>query len=216
MVALTRPMTCREGGGDSVRAMAADREASTSAVLTLPNVLSFARIATIPFLVWAVIHHGTERIGLLAFAVVASTDWVDGYVARRTSSVSDLGTLLDPVADRLLMVSLLVALVVRRAFPPWAALLIAARDVALLAVGAVVLARRRVRIDVRPIGKAATAALMLGVPLVAWGNLGLWLADAARPVGWTAFGIGIVLSYSAAAMYAADLRRALASAGGPP
>ena len=212
MVALTRSLISPQGRGDSVRAMAADREASTSAVLTVPNILSFARIATIPFLVWAVVHHGTERVGLLAFAIVASTDWVDGYIARRTASVSDLGKLLDPVADRLLVVSLLVALVVRHAFPVWAALLIGVRDVALLVVGAVVLARRRVRIDVRPIGKAATAALMLGVPLVAWGNLRLWLAGAARPVGWAAFGIGIALSYTAAAMYAADLRRALASA----
>ena len=191
--------------------MGSDREASTSAVLTIPNVLSFARIATIPFLVWAVVHHGTERTGLLAFAVVASTDWVDGYVARRTGSVSALGKLLDPVADRLLIVSLLVALVVRGVFPTWAAALIAVRDVSLLVVGAVVLARRGVRIDVRRIGKAASAALMLGVPLVAWANLDLWLADAARVIGWVAFAVGIVLSYVAAALYAADLRRALAS-----
>jgi cardiolipin synthase len=191
--------------------MTVDREASTSAVLTIPNVLSFARIATIPALVWAIVHRGTEEAGLLGFAVVASTDWVDGYVARRTGSTSDLGKLLDPVADRLVIVSVLVALVVRGAFPLWAAALIAVRDLTLLVAGGAVLARRGVRIDVRRVGKAATAALMLGVPLVAWGALDLWLAPAATAVGWASFAVGIVLSYAAAAWYTADLRRALAA-----
>jgi cardiolipin synthase (CMP-forming) len=211
MVALTDPIICPRSAGGTVRAMAVDREASTSAVLTIPNVLSFARIATIPALVWAIVHRGTEEVGLLGFAVVASTDWVDGYIARRTRSVSDLGKLLDPVADRLVIVSVLVALVVRGVFPLWAATLIAVRDLALLAVGAVALARRGVRIDVRVVGKAATAALMLGVPLIAWGALDLWLATAATVVGWTSFAVGIVLSYAAAAWYAADLRHALAA-----
>jgi cardiolipin synthase (CMP-forming) len=191
--------------------MAGDREASTSAVLTIPNILSFARIATIPVLVWAIVHRGTEEAGLLGFAIVASTDWVDGYIARRTGSVSELGKVLDPVADRLVIVAVLVALVVRGAFPVWAASLIVVRDVALLVVGAFVLARHGVRIDVRRIGKAATAALMLGVPLIAWGAFDLWLAPVATAVGWTSFAIGIVLSYWAAARYAVDLRHALAA-----
>jgi cardiolipin synthase (CMP-forming) len=194
--------------------MAGDREASTSAVLTIPNVLSFARIATIPVLVWAIVHHGTEEAGLLGFAVVASTDWVDGYIARRTGTVSELGKVLDPVADRLVIVAVLVALVVRGAFPPWAAALIVVRDAALLLVGAFVFARRGVRIDVRRIGKAATAALMLGVPLIAWGALDLWLGPVATAVGWTSFAVGIVLSYSAAAWYAVDLRHALTTSAG--
>jgi cardiolipin synthase len=194
--------------------MAGDREASTSAVLTIPNILSFARIATIPVLVWAIVHRGTEEAGLLGFAVVASTDWVDGYLARRTGSVSELGKVLDPVADRLVIVAVIVALVARGAFPLWAASLIVARDVALLVVGAFVLARRGVRIDVRRIGKEATAALMLGVPLIAWGAFDLWLGPVTTAVGWTSFAIGIVLSYSAAAWYAVDLRRALAARAG--
>jgi cardiolipin synthase (CMP-forming) len=184
--------------------MAGDREASTSAVLTIPNILSFARIATIPVLVWAIVHRGTEGAGLLGFAVVASTDWVDGYLARRTGSVSELGKVLDPVADRLVIVAVIVALVARGAFPLWAASLIVA----------FVLARRGVRIDVRRIGKEATAALMLGVPLIAWGAFDLWLGPVTTAVGWTSFAIGIVLSYSAAAWYAVDLRRALAARAG--
>lgn len=193
--------------------MAADREASTSAVLTIPNVLSFLRIATIPGIVWAIVHRGTEAAGLLAFAVVASTDWVDGYVARRTGRVSELGKILDPVADRLVIVAVLVALVVRGAFPGWAAAVIVARDVALLLVGAWALAARGIRIDVRTIGKAATLALMLAVPSIAWGSLDLWLAPVASVLGWIALAIGIVLSYTAAVWYATDLRRVLSAPG---
>lgn len=193
--------------------MPADREASTSAVLTIPNILSFVRIATIPAIVWAIVHRGTEAAGLLGFAVVAATDWVDGFVARRTGRVSELGKILDPVADRLVIVAVLVALVLRDAFPAWAAALIVVRDLALLVVGAWALASRGARIDVRTVGKAATLALMFAVPSVAWGAFDLWLGSVASVAGWTAFAIGIVLSYGAAVLYAADLRRALSRRG---
>lgn len=193
--------------------MPADREASTSAVLTIPNILSFVRIATIPAIVWAIVHRGTEAAGLLGFAVVAATDWVDGFVARRTGRVSELGKILDPVADRLVIVAVLVALVLRDAFPAWAAALIVVRDLALLVVGAWALASRGARIDVRAVGKAATLALMFAVPSVAWGSFDLWLGSVASVAGWTAFAIGIVLSYGAAVLYAADLRRALTRRG---
>jgi cardiolipin synthase len=198
--------------------MPADRNPSTGrgrapsrrSILTVPNALSFARIVAIPFVVAALLHHGTEAAGLLAFGVLASTDWIDGYVARRTGTVTELGKILDPVADRLVVISVLVALVVRDAFPLWAAALVVARDLALLLAGALVLSRG-IRIDVRPIGKAATLLLMTGIPLVAWGAFGLWLADAATLVGWVCYAVGIVLSYLAAARYALDLRDALRS-----
>lgn len=189
--------------------MPADREASTSAVLTIPNVLSFVRIATIPLIVWAIVHEGTEAVGILVFAVVASTDWVDGYIARRTDSVTELGKILDPVADRLVIVAVLIALVVRHAFPVWAAALIGVRDVVLLLIGGWVLARRGVRIDVRTIGKVATLLLMIAVPFIAWGSFDLWLGSVVSSLGWVAFVVGITLSYTAAARYALDLRGAL-------
>jgi cardiolipin synthase len=189
--------------------MPPQRQASTSAVLTIPNALSFARIATIPAIVWALVHRGTEAAGLVAFGVIASTDWIDGYVARRTHRVSELGKLLDPLADRLAIVAVLVALVVRDAFPLLAAALIVVRDLALVLVGAVALATRDIRIEVRTIGKAATLTLMVAVPSIAWGAFDLWPATAATIFGWIGFAVGIVLSYAAAGRYAIDLRRAL-------
>ena len=81
-------------------------------------------------------------------------------------------------------------------------------------VGGVVLARRRLRIDVRWIGKVATFSLMVAIPTVAWGTVGLWPAAAALAIGWLSYAVGIVEYYAAAAVYASDLRSALADRDG--
>ena len=180
-------------------------------MFTIPNLLSFARILLIPVFVTLIVHHPTTTAGVLLFGAVAATDWVDGWIARRTGQVSELGKILDPTADRLAIAAGLIALVVRGAFPLWAALLILVRDAAILVAGMFLLAGKRVRIDVRFIGKSATFALMCAVPWISWGNLGLPLAEAALVAGWTAFALGIAESYAAAAVYAGDIHRALAN-----
>jgi cardiolipin synthase len=95
-------------------------------------------------------------------------------------------------------------------FPLWAALLILVRDAAILIAGAAVLAKGRIRFEVRFIGKVATFTLMMAIPSIAWGNLGLPLAEAALVAGWSTFAVGIVEYYVAAAAYVGDIRRALA------
>jgi cardiolipin synthase (CMP-forming) len=192
-----------EGGG----------ERSSSAIATIPNAISAMRILLIPLFVWLILREGTEAAGIVLFAAVAATDWVDGTIARRTGRVSELGKILDPVADRLAIAAGLVALVIADLFPPWAALLILVRDAAVLAGGAFALARRRIRIDVRFIGKVATFGLMVAVPSISWGRLDLALAPTATALGWIIFAVSIVEYYLAAAMYAGDLRRALAGGG---
>jgi cardiolipin synthase (CMP-forming) len=187
-------------------------EGSLDRIATIPNLISFVRILFIPVFVLLLLHHGTEAAGLLLLGAVVSTDWIDGYIARRTGSVSNLGKLLDPVADRLAIAAALVTLVVRHAFPLWAALLVLVRDGLILLVGSILLVRRGVRIDVRWIGKRATFALMCGFPLIAWGNFGLWLHQVVLPVGWTLYLIGVVLYYVAAALYAVDMARAIKAA----
>ena len=106
--------------------------AQTDRVLTIPNVISFLRIALIPVFVALIVDPDTRRAGLVVFVVVVATDWVDGALARATGQVSDLGKVLDPVADRLAIAAGLIALVVADAFPLWAALLILVRDVTVL------------------------------------------------------------------------------------
>jgi len=182
-------------------------------IATVPNLLSAIRIALIPLFVALILHHGTEEAGLLLLGFTLATDWVDGALARRTGQVSNLGKILDPVADRLAIAAGLIAVIVRGAFPLWAAVLILARDAIVLIGGAVVAARWRIRIDVRWIGKAGTFGLMCAVPGISWSRLGLPAEAVFGTLGWIGFWGGIVLYYGAAAVYAADVRSAVRAAG---
>jgi cardiolipin synthase len=182
--------------------------AQTDRVLTIPNVISFLRIALIPVFVALIVDPDTRRAGLVLFAVVVATDWVDGALARATGQVSDLGKVLDPVADRLAIAAGLIALVVADAFPLWAALLILVRDVTVLIAGLVLLSTRRARIEVRHLGKVATFSLMAAIACIAWGSLGYPLAPAALACGWAFYAVGIVEYYVATVLYVGDLRRA--------
>ena len=152
-------------------------------------------------------------MGDLLFAVIVSTDWIDGYVARRTGQVSELGRILDPVADRLAIAAGLLTFAISGIFPFWAALLILLRDVAVLLGGAVVLWGRDIRVEVRWIGKIATASLMVAITWIAWGNAGGPFGEVLLVGGWLAFVVGIVEYYIAAGLYAIDVRDALAARG---
>ena len=182
--------------------------AGSDRVLTIPNLISSLRIALIPAFVVLIVDPDTRRAGLVLFVVVVATDWIDGALARATGQVSDLGKVLDPVADRLAIAAGLIALVVVDAFPLWAALLILVRDVAVLIAGLVLLAKRRARIEVRYLGKVATFALMTAITCIAWGSLGYPLAPAVLACGWAFYAVGIVEYYVATVLYVGDLRRA--------
>jgi cardiolipin synthase (CMP-forming) len=186
---------------------------ASSAVVTVPNILSFARIATIPLFCWLAVNERTRVWGILLFAVVVSTDWVDGYVARRTGQVTELGRILDPVADRLAIAAGLVTFSIAGIFPFWAALLILLRDVVVVLGGAVLLWGRNIRVEVRGIGKIATFSLMAAIAWIAWGNAEGPLADVLLVGGWLAYVVGIVEYYLAAGLYAIDVRDALAERG---
>jgi len=188
-----------------------DRPPASSRVLTVPNLISAFRIALIPVFWTLIVDPDTTAWGIVLFGLVVATDWVDGTIARRTGQISELGKVLDPVADRAAIAAGLIALIVRGAFPLWAGVLILARDVAVLIAGAVLAAKGR-RIDVRWIGKVATFALMIAIPAVSWGTLDLWPAAAALAVGWPVYALGIVEYYVAAGVYAIDVRRALSTA----
>jgi cardiolipin synthase len=178
-------------------------------ILTIPNLLSFGRLLMIPVFVVLLLHHGTELAGLLVVGAVMSTDWVDGYVARKTNSVSELGKLLDPVSDRFAIAAAIVTLVVRGAFPLWAALLILVRDAVVFLVGILLLGSKGRRIDVRPLGKVGTFVLMTTVPMIAWGHFRLPLAQMMTAVGWVFFPVGILEYYAATALYMGDIRALL-------
>jgi len=159
----TGPATPSGGG--------AGRGVPSSAIVTAPNAITLLRLVLMPVCAWllATQHYGS---GLVLTALVGATDWVDGWLARRIGQVSRLGQLLDPFADRLLIASVAVALLVRQVLPWQAAALLLGRDLVLLA-GWPLLRRRGVQPpEVVWIGKAATFDLLCALPLLVWARPG--------------------------------------------
>lgn len=180
-------------------------------VLTIPNLLSFARIALIPVFVLLLADEDTRLGGFILLGFVQGTDWVDGYIARRTGTVTELGKLLDPFADRLVVAAAIITFVAAGIFPLWAALLVLVRDGLVLIAAGVIGLTGGPRIDVRRIGKIATFTLMWGVPMVAWGSAGLIFDDVMLVHGWVWFAVGITEYYAATGLYVFDLLDALGS-----
>jgi CDP-diacylglycerol--glycerol-3-phosphate 3-phosphatidyltransferase len=113
---------------------------------TIPNAIGFTRLALVPiFLVWALsTETGTEAGPALLYAFIAWTDYADGIAARLTGQYSRLGALLDPVVDRMLVVSGAVVCFRFDLLPRWALLVLAAREVFILVAGRIAVSRGRV------------------------------------------------------------------------
>lgn len=131
-------------------------------VLTIPNLISFLRICSIPYIAWLITQH-QMTFALIVLAISAFSDCLDGYIARTLNQVSKLGQILDPIADRLLIFCSTLALAVAMIIPWWALLLVVLRD-AIMAVLVIVLAQRDYGpLPVNFVGKAGTALLMLSI-----------------------------------------------------
>ncbi len=109
--------------------------ARSSAILTLPNVISFARLCAVPFTIWLVLHRRFAPATTL-FIAAGISDALDGYLARRRGGTT-LGAVLDPLADKALMVGMFVTLAAIAQLPDWLAMLVVFRD--LVIVGGVIL-----------------------------------------------------------------------------
>ena len=135
-------------------------------VYTVANIITVLRLILVPLFFAALVNGTNDTLSFLLFAVAASTDWVDGQIARRTGTVTDLGKAIDPLVDRLLIASAVVGLYLEGRLPLWIVLVLLARDLYLLG-GAWVLARAGAqRIQVAYIGKAdhrASARRLRGV-----------------------------------------------------
>jgi cardiolipin synthase (CMP-forming) len=180
-------------------------------VFTIPNVISAGRLLCVPLFVWLLKDAHAQRAAAALLAVLGATDWVDGWIARRYDQGSDLGKILDPTADRVLLLAGAIALLgeglpVGVDIVLW---IILVREI-LIALTTIVLGLAGAkRIDVVWAGKAGTLALMFALPM-------FLLADIDGPFQWLfalcgwGFAIaGIVLGYYAAARYVPAAREAL-------
>ena len=179
------------------------RAAGEDRIWTVPNILSFARLATVPVFVWLFV---TDRkdAAVVLYALAAWTDFFDGYIARRTGSVTELGRLLDPLADRIFIAALAIALVVTETLAGWIALAIVARDVLILAAYPLVQRGLATKIRVNFTGKTATAALLTGLTLLAVSETSIGWASRVDEIAYGLIGLGAVLYWVAGAQYARD------------
>jgi cardiolipin synthase len=177
--------------------------------LTVPNVITGVRLACVPLFAWLLLVQHERKIAAFLLAGVGITDWVDGYVARHFDQVSALGKVLDPVADRVVLIVGVVAILVDGSAPVWLGVATLVRE-ALISIGTLsVAALGGRRIDVQWFGKAGTFGLYLAYPMFLasradLGNPDVWLAMA-----WTCAAVGLVLAWVALGTYVPMARRAL-------
>ncbi len=171
-------------------------------VWTIPNLLSFARLLGVPVFLWLVLGPEADgwALGLLMLSGV--TDYLDGYLARKLDQYSSLGQILDPVADRLYILAVVVGLALRDIIPWWVAIVLPLRDLLLWGLVPFLRTRGYSALPVHFLGKAATFNLLYAFPLLLLGDGTGTIATVADTLGW-AFAIwGIGLYWWAGVLYA--------------
>ena len=184
--------------------------ASSHRVLTIPNVISIVRLAGVPLFLWLILVPEADGWALLVLFVSGVSDYADGYLARRLNQTSRVGEILDPVADRLYILSTVIGLAVRGIIPWWVAVILPARDAFLWCLVPFLRTRGYSSLPVHFLGKAATANLLYAFPLLLLGDAVGALPTLAKLFGW-AFAIwGIGLYWWAGLLYAWQVRKLLA------
>ena len=169
-------------------------------MLTIPNLISLVRLGLIPVFLWLLVGRENPIGAGLLLGVIGSTDWVDGYLARRLNQVSEVGKILDPLADRLAVATAVIAGLITGDLHSWFAWALIVRE-ALVGVGALYVALRgHTSLAVRDMGKLATLLLYVAV---AWFFIGSEWAPG-NVIGWLAGVPGLVLYYVVAVQYAGD------------
>jgi cardiolipin synthase len=184
--------------------------AADSRILTLPNVITLVRLACLPVFLWLLFGVEDRAAAAWLLAALGATDWVDGYLARHLGQVSELGKVLDPVADRLLFFVGAGGILIDGSVPTWFAVIVLLREALVGGATLLLAAMGARRIDVTWYGKAGTFGLMIAFPLFLGSHSDISWADTAGVLAWIAGIPGLVLSLYSAVLYVPIARRALA------
>jgi CDP-diacylglycerol---glycerol-3-phosphate 3-phosphatidyltransferase len=167
--------------------------------LNLPNALTVLRILAVPVLVVALVDEtpNGDTIAAVVFALAALTDGLDGYIARRREQVTTFGKLMDPLADKLLIVAALISLVSLDRIAAWVAMVIIARELAVTGLRGLA-ADRGVVISASRLGKLKTLlqviaifALILLDPIPVWAEVLLYVAVAVTVISGADYFFGV-------------------------
>ncbi|RYI97101.1 MAG: CDP-alcohol phosphatidyltransferase family protein, partial [Actinomycetales bacterium] len=162
-------------------------------IVTVPNVLSVVRVLLVPVFLWLVLGPEEDELALLVLVISGVTDYLDGKLARSLNQTSKVGAILDPVADRLFILAVVIGLGLREIIPWWLAVILPLRDVFLFSLVPFLRTRGYSSLPVHFLGKAATAGLLYAFPLLLLGDGEGTIADLADVFGWafTVWGVGL-------------------------
>lgn len=191
--------------------VAAGRRTGEERILTVPTAFTVLRLACIPVFV-VLLAAGRQHwfTAALLLAGIGATDWVDGQLARRLHQVSTVGKVLDPLADRLLLVVSVLAIIAVGVVPVWLAVLFVTREVLVAGGFLLVVALGGKRMDVVWAGKAGTFGLMTTLPLFLLGHSDVSWHRVPEVVAWVSTVGTLVFGWSAVALYVRAAPRALA------
>lgn len=187
----------------------ADETRTTHQVWTLPNALSALRLAGVPLFLWLVLGPEEDGWALAVLMISGVTDFLDGWLARRLGQTSPLGQLLDPVADRLYILAVVVGLALRDIIPWWLAVSLPLRDVLIVCAVPLLRTRGYSILPVHFLGKAATFCLLYAFPLLLLGDGDGVLSTLAQVFGWAFALWGVGLYWWAGVLYAWQVRTLL-------
>jgi len=180
-------------------------------VLTVPNAISVGRLGCVPIFLWLLFKRH-DRVGAAwLLAGLGVTDWVDGWIARRFDQVSELGKVLDPTADRVLLVVGIAAIMADGSAPMWVGEAVVARELLVAGTAVTLAALGADRIDVIWAGKAGTFAVMIAFPLFLIGHANISWRRQAMAAAWVWALPGLALAWYSVVRYVPLARNALAS-----
>jgi CDP-diacylglycerol--glycerol-3-phosphate 3-phosphatidyltransferase len=167
--------------------------------MSFADQLTVARAASVPLVValFAIPFHGHNYWGTAVFCAAMSTDWFDGRIARRSGQTSSLGSLLDPVADKLLVLATLIVLLEQDVFPAWMVAAIVARELLVTGLRQAAI-ERGVVIAARDLGKLKTWAQAIAAAVGGLAAAGVW----SDSVAWWTLLVALVLTWVSGLDYA--------------
>jgi cardiolipin synthase len=179
-------------------------------ILTVPNVITVARLAFLPVYLWLLLERDDRVTAAVLLAVLGATDFVDGYIARHFHQASRIGRILDPTVDRLLFFVGIGGIIAVGGAPLWFCVVVLVREVLVASVTVVLTLRGIPPVHVTWVGKAGTFGLMFAFPLFLGGSADIEHADLVTAAAWIAAVPGLALSLYSAVAYVPEWRTAVA------
>jgi CDP-diacylglycerol--glycerol-3-phosphate 3-phosphatidyltransferase len=182
-------------------------------ILNLPNALTLFRIFLVPFLVVVLLtkFDGREIVALAIFLIATATDFLDGWLARRRGEITTLGTLLDPIADKLLISAAFISLVELGFVPAWMAVVVVAREFAVTGLRTIA-SDQGVVIGASGWGKAKMASQITAISVLILSERFSFLEVPGKVLLWVVVAVALI----SGAQYFASFLRKIVSFSGPP